>query len=45
MWLHVRASDTEPVLRVIVEGEDEKKVKRLFSDTILRVNTVVHGKS
>jgi phosphomannomutase len=45
MWLHVRASNTEPVLRVFVEGEDLAKVSSLFSDTILRVNSVVHGKS
>jgi phosphomannomutase len=45
MWLHVRASNTEPILRVFVEGEEKKKVDSLFSDTILRMNSVVHGKS
>jgi phosphomannomutase len=44
-WLHVRASNTEPVLRVIAEGEDMEKVQRLFSGTIHRVNAVVHGRS
>ncbi|MFH2002379.1 MAG: hypothetical protein ABIK28_22090 [Planctomycetota bacterium] len=44
-WLHVRASNTEPVLRVFVEGDDEESVNRLFSEMIHRVNTVVHGKS
>lgn len=44
-WLHVRASNTEPILRVIAEGEVEEEVERLFTDAITRVNTVVHGKS
>jgi len=45
MWLHVRASNTEPLLRVIVEGEDESLVERTFEDTISWVNTAVHGKT
>ena len=44
-WIHVRASNTEPILRVIVEGEDPERVERVFADTLFRVNTVVHGKS
>ncbi len=44
-WLHVRASTTEPLLRVIVEGEDAQEVERLFEDTVSLVNAVVHGKS
>jgi phosphomannomutase len=44
-WLHVRASNTEPVIRIIAEGEDEDTVNRLFSDTVLSVKSVVHGKS
>lgn len=44
-WLHVRASNTEPVIRVIAEGEDEDQVDRLFRNTMLSVKTVVHGKS
>jgi phosphomannomutase len=44
-WVHVRASNTEPILRVIAEGEDPERVERLFADTLFRVNTVVHGKS
>jgi phosphomannomutase len=44
-WLHVRASTTEPLLRVIAEGEDAIAVERLFADTVARVTTVVHGKS
>jgi len=44
-WIHVRASNTEPILRVIVEGEDPERVERDFADTLFRVNTVVHGKS
>ena len=45
LWLHVRASNTEPILRIIVEGEDPDTVQDVFSDMISRVNTVVHGKS
>jgi phosphomannomutase len=45
LWVHVRASATESVLRVIAEGEDEKEVEDLFKDTVARVNAVVHGKS
>ncbi len=44
-WLHVRASNTEPILRIIAEGEDEDQLDRLFADTVGIVNTVVHGKS
>jgi phosphomannomutase len=44
IWLHVRASNTEPVLRIIVEGEDQERVERLFSETMRRVNAVVQGK-
>ncbi len=44
-WIHVRASNTEPILRVIVEGEDAERVERVFAETLFRVNTVVHGKS
>jgi phosphomannomutase len=44
-WIHVRASNTEPILRVIVEGDDPEHVERVFADTLFRVNTVVHGKS
>lgn len=45
MWLHVRASNTEPLIRVIVEGKDAAKTKRFFSDTMAKVNTIVHGKA
>ncbi len=45
LWLHVRSSNTEPVLRVFVEGEDEDKAKRLFYDMVQRLTVVVDGKS
>lgn len=35
-WLHVRASNTEPLLRVIVEAETESRVKSLFEDAMSR---------
>ncbi len=45
IWLHVRSSNTEPLLRVIVEGTGEAAVEDCFTDTMSRVNTIVHGKS
>jgi len=35
-WLHVRASNTEPLLRVIVEAETEARADALFSDAMAR---------
>jgi phosphomannomutase len=29
-WVHVRASNTEPVIRIIAEGKDKKEVKNLI---------------
>lgn len=33
-WLHVRASNTEPLLRVIVEAETEARARELFDDAM-----------
>ncbi|NUQ69339.1 MAG: phosphoglucosamine mutase [Chthonomonadales bacterium] len=33
-WLHIRASNTEPLLRVIVEAETEGRAEELFSSTM-----------
>jgi phosphomannomutase len=34
LWLHVRPSNTEPVLRIIAEGEDKKEVETLVDQVI-----------
>jgi phosphomannomutase len=31
-WIHVRASNTEPLIRVIVESEDAQKARELFTE-------------
>jgi len=31
-WLHVRPSNTEPVMRIIIEGRDEKFIRSLYSE-------------
>ncbi|MFQ6038010.1 MAG: hypothetical protein ACE5LV_05260 [Candidatus Aminicenantales bacterium] len=33
-WFHVRPSNTEPVLRIIVEGKDTTKVHRALKDIL-----------
>lgn len=36
-WVHVRASNTEPILRIIAEGDDELTVSRLVERVIERI--------
>jgi phosphomannomutase len=33
-WLHLRTSNTEPIMRIIVEAEDEKKARSLLDDVL-----------
>jgi len=33
-WLHVRASNTEPLLRVIAEADSEERLESLFEETL-----------
>ncbi|MBM3495890.1 MAG: hypothetical protein FJX72_16430, partial [Armatimonadetes bacterium] len=33
-WLHVRASNTEPLLRVIAEADTSERVDTLFDETM-----------
>jgi phosphomannomutase len=40
-WMHVRASKTEPLLRVTVEAEDEERAYLLFQETMSRVRQLV----
>ena len=36
-WLHVRASNTEPVLRVMTEAEDHDTAEALYEDVVARL--------
>jgi len=31
-WLLVRASNTEPIIRLVAEGETEEKARRMIED-------------
>ncbi|MCD6517840.1 MAG: phosphoglucosamine mutase, partial [Candidatus Aminicenantes bacterium] len=31
-WLHVRPSNTEPVMRIIIEGRDENLIGSVYSE-------------
>jgi phosphomannomutase len=31
-WLHVRPSNTEPVMRIIIEGREEKLIESIYSE-------------
>jgi phosphomannomutase len=33
-WIHVRASNTEPILRIAAEGRTEQRVESLYSETV-----------
>ncbi len=32
LWVHVRPSNTEPIYRIIIEGEDKGQVKKIVND-------------
>ncbi len=32
-WIHIRPSNTEPIIRVIAEGTDEKTTRKIIEDT------------
>jgi phosphomannomutase len=36
-WLHVRPSNTEPVIRIQVEGKSEASVKKIFNQIIREI--------
>ena len=42
-WLHVRASNTEPLLRVIVESDVEDRADRLFEDAMTFARRTLFG--
>jgi phosphomannomutase len=39
-WVHVRSSNTEPVIRVIGEAADERRVKQLVNSCVARVRAL-----
>jgi phosphomannomutase len=40
-WLHVRGSNTEPIIRLVVEAGDEAKARRILEEVFERVSRVV----
>ncbi len=42
-WLHIRASSTEPVLRVIVEAEDEGRADSIFDESMSKTRKLVEN--
>ncbi len=43
-WIHVRASNTEPLLRVIVEAETETRAKQIFEEAMDRGQAALRGR-
>ena len=41
MWVHLRRSNTEPIIRVYSEAEDEAGAERIASDIIAMVETTI----
>lgn len=41
-WLHLRTSNTEPVMRIIVEAKDRRTAEK-YVDAVLRIRTKVLG--
>jgi phosphomannomutase len=37
-WIHVRASNTEPILRLAAEARSEEAVERLYRQVVQAVN-------
>jgi phosphomannomutase len=42
-WVHIRASNTEPLLRVIVEANDATRADRLFDEVMSHAHRVAFG--
>ncbi len=43
-WLHVRSSNTEPLLRVIVEAEAKARADALFEDAMAHGRSAIHAR-
>ena len=41
MWVHLRRSNTEPIIRVYSEAEDEAKAEMIASDVMSMVKTII----
>ena len=41
MWVHLRRSNTEPIIRVYSEAEDEAGAERIATDVISMVKTII----
>ena len=41
MWVHLRRSNTEPIIRVYSEAEDEAKAEMIASEVIAMVKTII----
>ncbi|MHC4396236.1 MAG: phosphoglucosamine mutase [Planctomycetota bacterium] len=41
-WLHIRASNTEPVMRIIVEAKDREAAEK-YTDAVLEIRTKIIG--
>ena len=44
-WLHVRASNTEPLLRVVVEAGEETRANTLFDDVMDMAQEIAFGQA
>jgi phosphomannomutase len=42
-WLHVRASNTEPLLRIIVEAEDERRADAMLQEAVTYARRMAYG--
>jgi len=42
-WLHLRASNTEPLLRLVLEADDPARADRLFDDVMARAHRLAFG--
>ena len=40
-WIHIRSSNTEPIIRVIVETKTKKEANSLFSEVSRKINEVI----
>jgi phosphomannomutase len=44
-WLHVRASNTEPLIRVIVEAEEAARARQLYDEALDDIRRMQAGRS
>jgi len=42
-WVHVRSSNTEPIIRIIVEAATKKEANDLYSKVAKKINEVIAG--